>query len=146
MAPLTRHILAVATSVSFFAPKAPPAVSTTNAGALRGSLCSWSGGSTYSSTTRANFDGAGHVSLGGESAIGGNLTDSGGNEVGRYVGGVGNQYDPSSTGTYEIKGDSVIVRWPNGEVTQCTVNMRQPNGAITEVMCGKKLFGSALCG
>jgi hypothetical protein len=61
---LTARILAVASSVAFFAPKrapaaAPAAAASGAVGALRGALCAYSGGSTMSTTTRANFVGAG---------------------------------------------------------------------------------------
>lgn len=109
---LTARILAVASSVAFFAPKrapaaAPAAAASGAVGALRGALCAYSGGSTMSTTTRANFDGAGHVSLGSESAMGGTLSDQGGNQTGWYAGNNGNQYDPSSSGTYSVRGDTV---------------------------------------
>lgn len=143
---LMTRVLAVASSVAFFAPAAPQATAGggAGAGALRGSLCAYSGGSSMSTTTRANFDGAGHVGLGSESALGGSLVDSGGNETGRYVGGTGNQYDASS-GTYRIVGDVVEVQWGGGEVTRCTVNMRQASGQITELQCDGRLFAAGLC-
>lgn len=142
---LMTRVLAVASSVAFFAPAPQATAAGGSAGALRGSLCAYSGGSSMSTTTRAHFDGAGHVSLGSESALGGSLVDSGGNEAGRYVGATGNQYDPSSRGTYRIVGDTVEVQWGSGEVTRCTVNMRQANGQMTELQCDGRLFASGLC-
>lgn len=146
IAGLKKRVDQVAKSVRFTTPKQPAvAAGGKGAGALRGSLCSYSGGSVMSRTSRANFDGAGHVSLGSEVAIGGSLSDQYGNETGRYVGGGGNQYAPSDGGTYSIRGDRVDIRWGDGSSTACKVNMRQSSGAITELMCDGKLYATGLC-
>lgn len=130
---------AMAKSVAFFKPTIP-------AGAqfLRGSLCNYSGGSTASWTKRVNFDGRGHCSAGSEMAFGGQFTDQGGNNTGAYAGMAGNQYANSNVGTYTVSGNSVTVRL-GGDVYNCTVNMRQNDGRITELMCGGKLYGAGLC-
>lgn len=130
---------AMAKSVAFFKPNIA-------AGAqfLRGSLCNYSGGSTASWTRRVNFDGRGHCSAGSEMAFGGQFTDQGGNNTGSYAGMAGNQYANSNVGTYTVSGNSVTVRL-GGDVYNCTVNMRQNDGRITELMCGGKLYGAGLC-
>jgi hypothetical protein len=130
---------AMAKSVTFFKPNIAP-----GAQLLRGSLCSYSGGSTASWTKRVNFDGRGHCSAGSEMAFGGQFTDQGGNNTGSYVGGAGNQYAANAGGTYTVSGNTVTVRL-EGSVYTCTVNMRQNDGRITELMCDGKLFGAGLC-
>lgn len=114
-------------------------------GALRGALCAYKGGSVASSTTRATFDGRGRVSLGSETAFGGSLTDQYGDDVARYGGSSGNQYAPTSGGTYRVEGQRVVIRWGDGTTTTCTIHMRQTSGQITELMCDGTLYGSGLC-
>lgn len=114
-------------------------------GALRGALCASRGGSVASSTTRATFDGRGRVTLGSETVFGGSLTDQYGDDVARYGGGTGNQYAPTSGGTYRVEGQRVVIRWADGATTTCTIHMRQTSGQITELMCDGTLYGAALC-
>jgi len=114
-------------------------------GALRGALCAYKGGSVASSTTRATFDGRGRVGLGSETAFGGNLTDQYGDDVARYGGSSGNQYAPTSGGTYRVDGQRVVIRWGDGTTTTCAIHMRQPGGQITELMCDGTLYGAGLC-
>lgn len=130
---------AMAKSVAFFKPNVAA-----GAQLLRGSLCNYSGGSVASWTKRVNFDGRGHCSAGSEMAFGGQFTDQGGNNTGFYAGASGNQYDNSNAGTYTVSGNTVTVRL-GGDVITCTVNMRQNDGRITELMCDGKLYGAGLC-
>lgn len=129
----------VAASIAFFKPRAGAGVQL-----LRGALCNWSGGSVASSTRRMTFDGQGHVTWGSEFAAGGNFTDSGGNSTGSWGAMRGNQYDPSSVGTYSVEGNRVLIRWLN-EVNDCVVNFKQASGRITEIKCGDRLYGAGLC-
>lgn len=139
IAQLRPKVDSMAKSVAFFKPTIP-------AGAqfLRGALCSYSGGSTASWTRRVNFDGRGHCSSGSEMAFGGQFTDQGGNNTGFYTGASGNQYAANAGGTYSVNGNVVTVNL-DGTTYTCTVNMRQNDGRITELMCGGKLFGAGLC-
>lgn len=139
IAQLRPKVDAMAKSVAFFKPTIPAGVQF-----LRGSLCSYSGGSVASWTKRVNFDGRGHCSSGSEMAFGGQFTDQGGNNTGFYTGAAGNQYAANAGGTYTVNGNNVTVNL-DGNVYNCTVNMRQNDGRITELMCGGKLFGAGLC-
>lgn len=139
IAQLRPKVDSMAKSVAFFKPTIPAGVQF-----LRGSLCNYSGGSTASWTKRVNFDGRGHCSSGSEMAFGGQFTDQGGNNTGFYAGAAGNQYAANAGGTYSVNGNSVTVNL-DGNTYQCTVNMRQSDGRITELMCGGKLFGAGLC-
>ncbi|MEW6433023.1 MAG: hypothetical protein AB1730_16085 [Myxococcota bacterium] len=139
IAQLRPKVDAMAKSVAFFKPTTPAGVQF-----LRGSLCSYSGGAAASWTRRVNFDGRGHCSSGSEMAFGGQFTDQGGNNTGFYVGAAGNQYAANAGGTYTVSGNTVTVNL-DGNVYQCTVNMRQGDGRITELMCDGKLFAAGLC-
>lgn len=103
---------------------------------LRGTLCSWSGSSTYSSsyssTMRAAFDGMGRFSYGGESSFSAK-------EGLAYSG------SPSSGGTYRVEGDNVYLTFGDGSTGTATVHFRQADGTITELMFNGKLYGSGLC-
>ncbi len=125
--------------------KAPATTTGGDVGALRGASCAYKGGSVASSTTRATFDGRGRVGLGSETAFGGNLADQYGDDVARYGGSSGNQYAPTSGGTYRVDGQRVVIRWGDGTTTTCAIHMRQPGGQITELMCDGTLYGAGLC-
>jgi hypothetical protein len=120
---------AMAQTVSFFAAKKPA-----GGAQLAGALCSYSGGQVSSTTRRMSFDGQGRVAWGSE------LVASG-KGWGAFA---GNQYSPSSQGTYAVTGDQVEIQFPDS-VLRCAVHMRQPSGRITELQCGKQLWAAGLC-
>lgn len=116
---------------------------------LQGQLCAWSGssggGSSYSSTQRAWFDGRGRFSTGSESSFSGQYRDSGGNDVGSasaYGGGNG------PGGTYQVTaaqvGAPIQIRWDDGSQDVAYVHF-VAGGRITEIKYGKALFGAGLC-
>ncbi|GAB4127270.1 MAG: hypothetical protein Fur0040_10090 [Sideroxydans sp.] len=109
-----------------------------NNAALRGRLCQWTGssssysGSSYSRSQRADFDGQGHLVYGSEMAYSGN-------EGIAYSGGGGTR------GKYQVQGDRVQIRLEDGSEVTATVNMRQNDGRITELMINGKLWAAGLC-
>ena len=116
---------------------------------LQGQLCAWSGssggGSSYSSTQRAWFDGRGRFSTGSESSFSGQYRDSGGNDLGSasaYGGGNG------PGGSYQVTsaqvGAPIQIRWDDGSQDVAYVHF-VAGGRITEIKYGKSLFGAGLC-
>lgn len=103
---------------------------------LRGMLCRWSGSSgmsgSYSSSTRVRFDGAGRFTYGTESSFSGSS-------------GSGYGSGPGSGGTYRVSGDSVHLTFSDGSTGTATVNMRQNDGRITELMFNGQLYAAGLC-
>ncbi len=103
---------------------------------LRGKLCNWSGssggGSSFSSTRWARFDGRGRFVYGSGSS---------------YSGGNGGMYNNGAEGggTYEVRGDRIILRYDEGGVDVAVVHNRAANGMITEVMFEGRLYAAALC-
>lgn len=138
-AALRARVDQVAKSVAFFAPKVPA-----GAHLLRGALCHHSGGSVASWTRRYTFDGRGHVTTGSEMVAGGQFSDGLGNSTGAWGATSGNQYSAGSGGTYAVQGDAVTLRL-GGETYTCAVAFRQQGGQITELKCGDRLYGAALC-
>lgn len=106
---------------------------------LRGSMCSWSGssssGSSYSSSTRVNFDGNGRFSTGSESSF-----SSG---AGAYASQGGN-----SRGSYRVTairiGAAVELLWDSGGKDVAYIHHIY-QGQIAELKYGNKVFGAALC-
>lgn len=109
---------------------------------LRGMLCSYSGGSTMSHSDRVSFDGQGRYSTGSESVYSASGNDQYGNESWR---GGGASNSAGGGGTYQVRGDVVILTADDGSSLEVKVNMRQSDGRITELMHGKKLFAAGLC-
>ncbi|GAB4121711.1 MAG: hypothetical protein Fur0026_13550 [Sideroxydans sp.] len=109
-----------------------------NNAALRGRLCQWAGssssysGSSYSRSQRADFDGQGHLVYGSEMAYSGN-------EGIAYSGGGGTR------GVYQVQGNQVLIRLEDGSEVTASVNMRQNDGRITELMINGKLWAAGLC-
>jgi hypothetical protein len=103
---------------------------------LRGSLCSWSGSrsgsSSYSSSGRVSFDGRGRFVYGSESSF----SSSAGMAYGA---------SPGSGGSYRVIGDKVHITFGDGSTGVAAVNFRQNDGRITELMYDGKLYGMALC-
>lgn len=103
---------------------------------LRGKLCNWSGssggGSSFSSTRWARFDGRGRFVYGSGSS---------------YSGGNGGMYNDGAEGggIYEVRGNQIILRYDEGGVDVATVHNRAANGMITEVMFEGRLYAAALC-
>ncbi|MCB9686449.1 MAG: hypothetical protein H6738_08900 [Alphaproteobacteria bacterium] len=140
IAGLTGRVDATAGTVAFFEPELG------KVSLLAGTLCSYSGGSSFSSTQRMSFDGKGSVAWGSELVGGGDIKDSLGDTTASWSVISGNQNQTTSVGTYAIQGDEVRISWPDGTGQTCTVHFRQGDGRITELMCGGKLYGAPLCG
>ncbi len=106
-------------------------------GLLQGRYCSYSssggyGSSSYSSSNWAVFDGQGNFQYG-----------SGG-----YYSGGGDVYGSEGAdgrGTYEVHGDTIILRYPDGSSEQAYVHYRGSGGRITEVKYGSTLYAKQLC-
>jgi len=81
------------------------------------------------------------VSTGTEMVAGGQFNDQYGNNTGSWGAGSNSS---GAGGTYSVQGNQVVLRL-GGDVRTCTVNFRQGNGAITELMCDGKLYGAPLC-
>ncbi|MBA3024473.1 MAG: hypothetical protein KKG03_02550 [Gammaproteobacteria bacterium] len=109
-----------------------------NAGALRGRLCQWTGssssysGTSSSRTQSAQFDGQGDLVYSSESS---------------FSSGAGMAYGSGggTRGVYRVQGDRVLIRLEDGSEVNATVNMRQNDGSITELMINGKLWASGLC-
>ena len=104
---------------------------------LRGTLCSWSGSSNsssgYSRTRKLVFDGQGNYQFGSEASFS--------SDAGIAYGGNPNV----ETGTYTVGENTVTLRNRSGESYQFTINMRQNNGTITELMFNGTLYATGLC-
>jgi hypothetical protein len=104
---------------------------------LQGTLCYWSGSSgsssSYSRTERISFDGKGNFTFGNESSFSGNA-------------GIAYGSNPNvQRGTYHVEDKSVILQFQSGESIRVSINMRQDNGKITELMYNGKLYATSLC-
>ncbi|MFH2139589.1 MAG: hypothetical protein ABII63_02210 [Pseudomonadota bacterium] len=105
---------------------------------LRGRLCQWSGssssysGSSYSRTSSIEFDGQGNALYSNESSYSGNAGMAYGNSGG-------------TRGQYQVAGNLVTIRLEDGSQVVATVNMRQNDGRITELMENGKLWATGLC-
>lgn len=106
-------------------------------GLLQGKYCSYSssggyGSSSYSSSNWAYFDGRGNFQYG-----------SGG-----YYSGGGDLYGSEGAdgrGTYEVRGNTIILRYPDGSSDRAYVYNRGAGGRITEVKYGDTLYAPQLC-
>ena len=104
---------------------------------LQGRYCSYSssggyGSSSYSSSNWAAFDGRGNFTYG-----------SGG-----YYSGGGDLYGSEGAdgrGTYEVRGNTIVLRYPDGSSDQAFVFYRGAGGRITEVNYGDTLYAPQLC-
>ena len=105
---------------------------------LYGPFCHWSGssggGSGYSHTIRAFFDGQGRFKYSSESAFSG--------EAGQAHGTEG---DDSSAGAYRVVGDRVFLSFSDGSTEVALVHNRAAGGIITELMYDGDLYAPALC-
>jgi hypothetical protein len=103
---------------------------------LRGRFCTYGGssggGSSYSRTGWAQFDGQGSFSYGSESSF------SSGAGMG-YGGG------PGGGGRYRVQGNVVLLQFSDGSQGQARVNVQQNDGRITELYYGSDLYSPALC-
>lgn len=103
---------------------------------LRGTFCHWSGSTAYSSSysrsTRATFDGQGRFHYGSETAM--NAKE-----------GIAYAANPSTSGRYKVKGDSVYLTFGDGTAAAIKINNRAGDGSITELMYGKDLYAPGLC-
>lgn len=100
---------------------------------LRGTFCSFSGSSSYSSTGYLNFDGQGRWSQSSESSFS--------NQHGSGYGQSGN-----TGGSYQVSGKIVQYQSDAGEQGTAEVHMQQNNGQITEIMIGRQLYAMGMCG
>lgn len=104
---------------------------------LKGTLCSWSGSSDsysgYSRTQKIAFDGQGNFQYGSEASFssGSGIAYSGNPNV--------------QTGTYKIGQNTVTLTFSDGSVFEVSINMRQDNGMITELMYNGTLYATGLC-
>jgi hypothetical protein len=103
---------------------------------LQGRFCTYGGssggGSSYSRTGWAEFDGHGNFRYGSESSF-----SSG---AGMAYGG-----SPGGSGQYRVQGNTVLLIYPDGSQEQAAVHVRQNDGRITEVRYGSDLYSPALC-
>jgi hypothetical protein len=103
---------------------------------VQGRFCTYGGssggGSSYSRTGWAQFDGQGNFSYGSESSF------SSGAGMG-YGGG------PGGGGRYRVQGNVVLLQFSDGSQGQARVNMQQNDGRITELYYGSDLYSPALC-
>lgn len=117
--------------------EAEPRAGGGNESHLRGMLCHWSGSSTSSSSfsrsTRVNFDGRGIFSYGTESSFSG--------ESGLAYSGPG----AGNRGTYRVVGNTVHLKFSDGSSGVAQVQMRQADGRITELMFEGQLYAAGLC-
>jgi len=104
---------------------------------LKGSLCSWSGSSSssssYSRTQKLVFDGQGNFKFGSESS---------------FSSGAGMAYGDNpnvKSGRYSVGDRTVTLSYQNGDVFEFKINMRQNSGMITELMYNGTLYASGLC-
>jgi hypothetical protein len=109
---------------------------------IQGSLCSYSGGSSISSTKRLTFDGRGNFWFGSEYSYEGELSD----QKGRFVGGGSTPPSANPTGRYSVRGDFVILHDDTGN-HPFRIHMRQVNGRITEIIGANNqtLYAVGLC-
>ncbi len=109
-----------------------------NVAALRGRLCQWSGssssysGTSSSRTQSAQFDGQGNLVYSSESSFSSNQGLAYGSSGG-------------TRGVYRVQGEQVLIRLEDGSEVTATVNMRQNDGRITELMINGQLWASVLC-
>lgn len=104
---------------------------------LRGKYCTYSssgmsGSGSYSSTAWAYFDGQGRFQYGS----------------GSYYSGGGDLYGNEGAdgqGTYEVQGDVIVLRYPDGSSDRAYVYNRGSGGRITEVKYGSSLYAPQLC-
>jgi hypothetical protein len=116
---------------------------------LRGLLCSYSGssggGSSYSSTRKAFFDGNGRFATGSESSFSAQYRDSGGNSTGA-AGAYGAGDGPG--GTYQVTGAQVgapiRIRWDDGSDDLAHVHF-VTGGRITEIKYGSAVYAMGVC-
>lgn len=105
---------------------------------LAGWFCSWSGssnsysGTSYSSSNRAQFDGRGQFSYGGESSF-------------NVQSGMGYGQSGRAVGSYQVRGNQVQLRFADGSSGTATVHHRSGDGRITELMYAGKLYAGGLC-
>ncbi|HMX43934.1 MAG TPA: hypothetical protein PKB12_09480 [Elusimicrobiota bacterium] len=108
---------------------------------VQGSFCSYSGSSnysgSYSSSRKAFFDGRGRFATGGESSFNTTLYDGG------TAGGASSNAGPG--GRYRVQGNKVFLTLSDGTTGVATVNMRQSDGSVSELMYEGTLYAKGLC-
>jgi hypothetical protein len=105
---------------------------------LQGWFCHWSGssggGSSYSHTTRAFFDGQGSFRYGSESSF------SSGSGLGYGADGASR-----NVGTYRVSGNQVYLTFSDGTTEVALVHNRGADGTITELIYDGDLYAAPLC-
>ncbi|NOZ46906.1 MAG: hypothetical protein GXO79_09000 [Chlorobi bacterium] len=105
---------------------------------LSGKLCHWSGSSNYSSSYSnslwAYFDGKGNFSYGSESSF------SSGTGIA-----YGDDNSGENHGTYDVKGNIIILHFSDGSSGKATVNIQQDDGRITEIIYEGNIYATSLC-
>jgi hypothetical protein len=105
---------------------------------LSGTFCSYSSSSSsyssYSSSTKVYFDGRGSFQYKSETSFSsnaGSYSNDGNNGV--------------STGKYDIKGNSIILYFPDGTTGYADVFFKQDNGSISEIKYDGTIYAKSLC-
>ncbi|RLD76522.1 MAG: hypothetical protein DRJ10_13455 [Bacteroidetes bacterium] len=105
---------------------------------LNGTFCSYSGSSSsyssYSSTTKVYFDGKGSFQYKSETSFSSN--------DGSYS---NDGNDGVSTGRYDIKGNSIVLYFPDGTTGYADVYFKQDNGSISEIKYDGTIYAKNLC-
>ena len=105
---------------------------------LNGTFCSYSGSSSsyssYSSTTKVYFDGKGSFQYKSETSFSSN--------AGSYS---NDGNDGVSTGRYDIKGNSIVLYFPDGTTGYADVYFKQDNGSISEIKYDGTIYAKNLC-
>lgn len=130
---------AIVKSIKFVKSTAPA-----GANQLHGTLCNYYGNSNigassnfnYSRTRKVSFDGRGRAAYGAVS------TFSYDDDIGSSTG-ISGDGDPTSQGTYSVRGDVVTVKFPEANYT-CKV-IERLGGTISGVKCGEDLWAKSLC-
>jgi hypothetical protein len=101
---------------------------------VEGRYCSYSGspGGGYSTTYWAWFDGIGNFRYGS-----GSYYSGGGDLYGRE--------GEDGRGTYEVRGDTIVLRYLDGSSDRAYVHNRGAGGRITEIRYGDSLYAAQLC-
>jgi len=117
--------------------QAPTTASSSQNALLAGTFCTYSGssggGTSYSSNPWVRFDGRNRFSYGT------NAYYSGGGDAYATEGGA------DGGGTYEVRGNSIVLHFSDGTRGMASVHFRQNSGRITEVKYGSAVYAPQLC-
>ncbi len=105
---------------------------------LNGTFCSYSGSSSsyssYSSSTKVYFDGKGTFQYKSETSFSsnaGNYNNSGNQGI--------------EDGKYDLKGNQIILYFPDGTTGYAQVYFKQDNGSISEIKYDGTIYAKNLC-